>query len=127
LARDKWVVKLKKCRFAQQEIRYLGHILSSKGVSTDPDKVLVVQQWPVPTNTCELHRFLGLAGFYRKFVRHFVILAKPLMQLLKKHQLFVWTNDHRKAFEALQQALCSAPVLAIPDFSKLFAIKTNAC
>jgi hypothetical protein len=54
-----------------------------------------------------------LAGFYQKFVRHFAILAKPLMQLLKKHQLFVWTNDHQKAFEALQQALCSAPVLAI--------------
>jgi hypothetical protein len=72
------------------------------------------------------HGFLGLAGFYRKFVRHFAILAKPLMQLLKKHQ-FVWTNDHQKAFEALQQALCSAPVLAIPDFSKPFTIETDAC
>jgi hypothetical protein len=60
-------------------------------------------------------------------VRHFAILAKPLMQLLKKHHLFVWTNDHHKAFEALQQALCSAPVLAIPNFTKPFAIETDAC
>lgn len=93
----------------------------------NPDKVSAVQQWPVPTNTHELRGFLGLAGFYRKFVHHFAILAKPLTQLLKKHQLFVWTTDHQKAFKALQQALCSAPVLAIPDFAKPFAIETNAC
>jgi hypothetical protein len=84
LARDHWVVKLKKCRFAQQEIRYLGHILSSTGVQTDSDKISTVQQWPVPSNTRELHGFLGLAGFYRKFARHFAIMAKPLTQLLKK-------------------------------------------
>lgn len=60
-------------------------------------------------------------------MRHFAILAKPLTQLLKKHQLFVWTVDHQWAFEALQHALCSAPVLAIPDFTKLFAIETDAC
>lgn len=122
LAHDQWVVKLKKCHFAQQEIRYLGHILSSQGVRTDPDKVSAVQEWPVPTNTRELTGFLGLAGFHRKFVRHFAILAKPLT--LKKNQLFVWTN-HQKAFEALQQALCSAPVLDIPDFSKPFTIETD--
>jgi hypothetical protein len=56
-----------------------------------------------------------------------MIMAKPLTQLLKKHQLFVWTDEHQKAFEALQQALCSAPVLAIPDFTKTFAIETEAC
>jgi hypothetical protein len=127
LAKDQWVVKLKKCRFAQQEIHYLGHILSSQGIRTDPDKVSVVLQWPVPTNVHELRGFLGLAGFYRRFIRHFAIMAKPLTQLLKKHQLFVWTEEHQKAFEALQQALCSAPVLAILDFTKVFAIETDTC
>jgi hypothetical protein len=70
LAKDKWVVKLKKCHFAQREIHYLGHILSSQGIQTDPDKVSAVLQWPVPKSARELRGFLGLAGFYRKFVRH---------------------------------------------------------
>jgi len=70
---------------------------------------------------------LGLAGFYRKFVKHFAILARPLTNLLKKHALFIWTVEHQSAFAALQQALCSAPVLGIPDFSKPFAIETDAC
>lgn len=117
LAKNQWVIKLKKCNFAKQEICYLGHILSSKGVSTDPEKVAAVLQWPTPSNVRELRGFLGLAGFYWKFVRHFAILAKPLTQLLKKHQLFVWTSKHQQAFAALQQALCSAPVLGIPNFS----------
>jgi hypothetical protein len=127
LAQEQWVVKLKKCSFAKQEIRYLGHILSSAGVHTDPDKVTAVLHWPPPANVRELRGFLGLAGFYRKFVRHFAIIAKPLTQLLKKHQLFVWTHEHQQAFAALQQALCSAPVLGIPNFSRQFAIETDAC
>jgi hypothetical protein len=127
LAKDQWVVKLKKCHFAKQEIKYLGHILSAQGVNTDPDKVTAVMHWPTPANVRELIGFLGLAGFYRKFVRHFAIIAKPLTQLLKKHQLFVWTTDHQQAFSALQQALCSAPVLGIPDFAKPFAIETDTC
>lgn len=68
-----------------------------------------------------------MAGFYRKFVKHFAILARPLTDLLKKHSLFVWTAAHQEWFQALKQALCSALVLGIPDFSKPFAIETDAC
>jgi hypothetical protein len=118
LAKDKWVVKLKKCQFARQEIHYLGHILSGQGVHTDPEMVKAVQQWPTPTNARELRGFLGLAGFYRKFVRHFAVLAKPLTNLLKKNTLFIWTSEHQEAFDVLKQALCTAPVLGIPDFSQ---------
>jgi hypothetical protein len=102
LAKDQWVIKLKKCSFAQQQIRYLGHMLSAQGVSTDPEKVSVVSSWPVPQTVRELRGFLGLAGFYRKFVKHFAVLAKPLTRLLKKNQLFVWTSQHQAAFDALK-------------------------
>jgi hypothetical protein len=121
------MVKLKKCFFAQQEIHYLGHILNFHGIHTDPDKVAAVCHWPQPSNVKELRGFLGLAGFYHKFVHHFAVLARPLTNLLKKHTLFVWTDEHQSAFSALKEALCTAPVLAIPDFSKPFAIETDAC
>lgn len=126
LAKDQWVVKLKKCQFSKQEIHYLGHVLSAQGVKTDSEKITTVLQWPTPSNVRELRGFLGLAGFYRKFVKHFTIIAKPLINLLKKNSLFIWTSEHQQAFQTLKQALCTTPVLGIPDFSKPFAIETDA-
>lgn len=126
LAADQWKVKFSKCQFARQSISYLGHIVSNHGVSTDPKKVQPVQRWPQPKDIKELRSFLGLAGYYRKFVQHFALLARPLTDLLKKGTLFVWTPAHSSAFEALKAALVSAPVLALPDFSKPFQLQTNA-
>ncbi|WVZ95539.1 LOW QUALITY PROTEIN: hypothetical protein U9M48_041292 [Paspalum notatum var. saurae] len=126
LQHDQWKIKRSKCKFAQRQVAYLGHVVSSKGVATDPAKIEVVLSWPVPSNVKELRSFLGLAGYYRKFVRHFGVIARPLNDLLRKHTPFVWTADHTAAFEILKQALASAPVLALPDFSKPFAIETNA-
>jgi hypothetical protein len=117
-----WKVKLSKCAFAQSSIAYLGHIISVSGVSTDPAKIMVVQQWPTPSTAKELCSFLGLAGFYKKNVRHFGMISRPLMDLLKKNTLFVWTTEHQQAFELLKTALSSAPVLALPDFSLPFCI-----
>jgi hypothetical protein len=92
-------------------------VISAQGVSTNPSKVESVLTWPVPQDIKELRSFLRLEGYYRKFVQHYAILAQPLMDLLKKGSLFIWTVNHTAAFQALKQALVSAPVLALPDFS----------
>jgi len=126
LAADNWKVKLSKCTFAQRQVTYLGHIISEQGVSTDPAKVTSVLQWPVPANVKESRGFLGLARYYRKFVKHFGIIAKPLTEMLKKCALYIWTQDHQVAFQTMQTALISAPVLALPDFSVPFCIETDA-
>lgn len=112
--------------FAQSSLTYLGHVISAEGVSTDAKNIQVVLQWPVPSNVKEVRGFLGLAGYYCKFVRHFGILSRPLTNLLKKNVIFHWTAETQASFDALKTALTSAPVLALPDFSKTFEIETYA-
>ena len=89
LREHQFKVKLAKCSFAKQELRYLGHVVSASGVSTDPKKVQIIQDWPIPQNVKDLRSFLGMAGYYRKFVRNFGVLSKPLTNLLKKGELFI--------------------------------------
>jgi transposase InsO family protein len=118
---------LSKCTFATRSIAYLGHVISAEGVQTDPHKVTAVLHWPTPNNAKELRSFLGLAGYYRKFIKHFGIISKPLTNLLRKNTMFCWTQEHEVAFQCLKSALSQAPVLALPDFSKQFILETDAC
>lgn len=94
-------------------------------MGTDPSKLAAIASWPSPVNVKELRSFLGLAGYYRRFVRHFGIIAKPLTVLLKKHSIFIWTPDHETAFQTLKSALSQSPVLALPNFAKPFSIETD--
>jgi hypothetical protein len=119
-------VKRNKCTFARQQLVYLGHVISVEGVSTDPKNITAVMKWERPCNVKQVCGFLGLAGYYRKFVRNFGQISCPLTELLKKDHVFQWTAQTKAAFRTLQQALVSAPVLAIPDFTKPFVIETDA-
>ena len=101
-------------------------MVNASGVATDPTKVEIIQNWPTPSSIKELRAFLGLAGYYRKFVRNFGILSKPLTNLLKKGILFIWTSETQATFEALKLALTTAPVLTLPDFNKPFTTETDA-
>ena len=127
LHQDQWEVKISKCEFGQQQLSYLGHVISDKGVATEPSKVQAVQSWPTPQDAREVRRFLGLAGYYRRFVRGFGVIARPLFNLLKKGAPFVWTDNTAQAFALLKQQLTSAPLLALPNFNKTFVIETDAC
>jgi hypothetical protein len=89
LVQDKWLVKLSKCSFAQHKIDYLGHVILVAGVATDPLKIAAIEHWPTPTNVKWLRSFLGLVGYYKKFVRNFGIIYKPLLDLLRKHATFI--------------------------------------
>jgi hypothetical protein len=120
------LVKPSKCVFGQRQLRYLGHIISEFGIATDRTKVSAVLHWSTPRSVKELRSFLGLAGYYRRFVKHFGIIAKPLIELLKKGSLFIWTSEHQLAFDTLKTALTSAPVLALPKFQQPFIIETDA-
>lgn len=127
LDQDGRKVKSSKCSFAQRTIAYLGHVISEAGVATDPSKISAIQAWPTPTSVKDLRSFLGLSGYYRKFVQHYGIISKPLTNLLRKYVPFVWTAEADQSFLALKQALITAPVLALPDFTKPFTIETDAC
>jgi hypothetical protein len=118
--------KLSKCDFWLKEIKFLGHNISQAGIVVDPDKVQEVMNSKPPTIVRQIRSFLGLAGYYRRFIPDFSRIAKPITELLKKEAKFVWSQKCEDAFHALRQHLTTAPVLAQPDSSKPFDVYCDA-
>ena len=116
----------KKCHFFRETVRFLGHIVSGDGISTDPEKTRVVEEWPQPTNVTEVKSFLGTCSYYRRFIDHFSEIAKPLHQLTMKGISFVWGQDCDQAFRRLKQAITSAPILSYPASEGQFILDTDA-
>ena len=121
-------LKLKpaKCQFLQDQVQYLGHIVTREGIAADPSKTAVIKEWPVPTCTKEVQCFLGFAGYYRRFVHRFSKLARPLHHLTEKNQPFKWSKECRAAFEHLKKYLLSPPMLIYPQFDRMFILDTDA-
>ncbi|WVZ63910.1 LOW QUALITY PROTEIN: hypothetical protein U9M48_013504 [Paspalum notatum var. saurae] len=126
LREQHFYLKCSKCAFAQQSVAYLGHIISNAGVAIDLAKTAAMVQWPRPTLMTELRAFLGLTNYYRRFVKHYGLIAQPLTHILRLKQ-FAWLDTAEQAFLKLKEAMVRALVLAIPNFELPFTIETDAC
>jgi hypothetical protein len=122
----KLYAKFSKCEFWLKSVNFLGHTTSHDGISVDPSKVQEVMDWKPPKSVHQIRSFLGLAGYYRRFIPDFSRIAKPMTELLKKGVKFVWSEACEKAFHTLRQHLTSAPVLVQPDNSKPFEVFCDA-
>ena len=119
--------KPKKCRFGMEETLYLGHVIGGGHVKPELSKVQAVKNYPVPTNKSDIHSFLGLVGYYRKFIPNFASISDPLSDLTKKTvSKIVWTNEYEKSFNKLKEVICSEPVLRSPNHDKQMILQTDA-
>jgi hypothetical protein len=115
-----------KCALCKPEVSFLGHIVSPKGITTDPSKTDKVASWPTPTSKRDVQQFLGLANYYRRFIKDFASIARPLHRLTEKTASFKWTTECEAAFSDLKDKLTTAPVLEHPRYDKEFILDTDA-
>uniref|UniRef100_A0A1Y1MIJ6 RNA-directed DNA polymerase n=1 Tax=Photinus pyralis TaxID=7054 RepID=A0A1Y1MIJ6_PHOPY len=123
-------INFEKCEFCKPSLKYLGYVVNKYGLHTDPDKVETIVKMPIPRNSTEVKRFLGMSSWYRKFIPEFSTIAEPILATIKgkvrKKQAIKWTPEAEEAFNKLKQLLTSAPILVSPDFAKMFHIQTDA-
>jgi hypothetical protein len=116
-----------KCHWAVSRVQFLGHVFGARGVESDQSKFAIVRDFPVPKNHKQVRSFNGLTNYYRRFLKGYSQLQAPLRALLKKDAEFVWTPECQRAFKKLNEALITAPVLALPDFNRSFILTMDAC
>ncbi|GJS05990.1 reverse transcriptase domain-containing protein [Tanacetum coccineum] len=126
LKKEKLYAKFSKCEFWLKEVQFLGHVVNRDGIHVDPSKVDSVKNWKTPESPTEIRSFLGLAGYYRRFIENFSKIAKPLTQLTQKNKAYVWGEEQEEAFRILKEKLCNAPVLALPDGPNDFLVYCDA-
>jgi hypothetical protein len=126
LRENQLYAKFSKCAFWLEEIQFLGHILSAKGIAVDPSKVKDILEWKLPTTVHQVQSFLGLAGYYRRFIPDFSKIVKPITGLLKNGTKFDWSSKCNEAFEQLKVLLTTTPMLAQPDIEKPFDVCCDA-
>jgi hypothetical protein len=121
-----YYAKLKKCAFWLSEVAFLGHVINQDGIIVDPKNVASVVKWQRPTTVTEVQSFLGLAGYYRRFVQNFSSIAKSMTKLTMKGVPFVWTKDCEASFRTLKERLVSGPILVLPESGKRYTVYTDA-
>lgn len=126
LREKKLFAKLSKCDFWLEEVSFLGHVISKGGVAVDPSKIEAMSRWEAPKSVSEIRSFLGLAGYYRKFIEGFSKLALPLTMLTRKGQAFIWDSKCEEGFQELKRRLTTAPILILPNPSKPFVVYCDA-
>lgn len=119
-------IQLDKSEFLQKEVAFLGHIVTTDGVKPNPNKIEIIQKWPIPQNEKDLRGFLGILGYYRKFIRDFAKIAKPLTNALRKGESITHSKEFVTAFEKCKNILSGSDILQYPDFSKPFILTTDA-
>ena len=118
--------KPEKCLFEVKKLQVLGTIIGQGKAEMDPVKVKGVKDWPAPKNVKELQSFIGFANFYRRFIKDFSLIAKPLHDLTKKDAKWNWQGEQQQAFEQLRDSFCNEPILLLPNLSKPFKLETDA-
>ena len=119
--------KLTKCDFYRDRIQYLGHIISEEGISVDPEKIKSIINWPTPRSVMDIRSFMGLAGYYRRFIKGFSKVAHAITSLQKRRVKFEWTSKCEESFQRLKNLLTSAPVLKVANPERDFLVCTDAC
>ncbi|GJS99188.1 putative reverse transcriptase domain-containing protein [Tanacetum coccineum] len=115
-----------KCDFWIRIVQFLGHLIDSQGLHVDPAKIEAVKNWTSPTTPIEIRQFLGLAGYYQRFIKDFSKIAKSLTELTQKNKKYIWGEDQETAFQLLKQKLCEAPILALPEGNDDFVVYCDA-
>ncbi|GJW38800.1 putative reverse transcriptase domain-containing protein [Tanacetum coccineum] len=126
LRKEKLYAKFSKCEFWLQEIHFLGHVVNHDGIYVDPSKIEVVKSWKAPTTPSEVRSFLGLDGYYRRFIENFSKITKPITLLTQKNQKYEWGEKQEEAFQTLKDNLCNAPILSLPDGVEDFVVYCDA-